>query len=118
MGLKTTNWTSKTTGHFYPTAYAKFRSFVFDENDRIRARFGIHTERKFLDDKTLQPMEIIQVNSQETGYKVDRTKCAQESLYEMAKTEVHEVEHWDEAAQKVVKVTVYGPLFGWQDDYV
>ena len=118
MGLKTTNWTSKTTGHFYPTAYAKFRSFVFDENDRIRARFGIHTERKFLDDKTLQPMEIIQVNSQETGYKVDRTKCAQESLYEMAKTEVHEVEHWDEAAQKVVKEKVPGPLFGWVDDYV
>lgn len=114
MGLKTTNFTSKKTGQFLPTAYAKIRAFVLNADDSIRVVFGIHTSREYLDNKDLKPIETVEIDSRNCGYKVDRNNAWQEEAYKMAKTETFE--RFDEETGKTI--IEHGALFGWQDDIV
>ena len=118
MGLKTTNYVSKKTGHHYATAYAKIRAFVLNADDSIRVIFGIHNSREALENKNIQPMETVEIDSRMCGYEFDRDNAWQKEAYIMAKTETRTVEMYNEATHTAIPVTEKGALFGWEDDIV
>ena len=118
MGLKTTNYVSKKTGHHYATAYAKIRAFVLNKDDSIRVIFGIHNSREELETENIQPMETVEIDSRKVGYKVNRNNAWQEEAYNMAKTEKRVVSKFDEETKTAVQEEVYGTLYGWEDDIV
>lgn len=118
MGLKTTNYVSKKTGHHYVTAYAKIRGFVLNADDSIRVIFGIHNSREALDNKNIQPMETVEIDSRGCGYKFDRNNAWQKEAYKMARTEKRTVEEYNEETHTALAVTEYGALYGWEDDIV
>ena len=117
MGLKTTNFTIKRTGQFLPTAYAKIRAFVLNADNSIRVIFGIHTSREKLEDKTIQPIETVEINSRSCGFEVNRNNAWQEEAYKMARTETRTAEKYNEKGELYTE-TEYGVLYGWQDDIV
>lgn len=117
MGLKTENYVSKSTGLVLPTAYAKIRTCMLDEDDNLHVTFGIHTSRENLENEKLKPIETIELNSRLIGYKVNRNNPWQEEAYNMAKTEARKGVRVDEK-RKLVPEMKYGALYGWQDDIV
>jgi hypothetical protein len=117
MGLKTTNYVSKTTGLTLPTAYAKIRAFVLNADNSIRVIFGIHTSRANLDDQNIKPIETVEINSRDCGFEVNRNNAWQEEAYKMARTETRTVEKYNEKGEPYTEVE-YGTLYGWQDDIV
>ena len=108
MGLKTTNYTTKKTGIFMPTAYAKLRTFVLEKDNSFRATFSIQENRDKLD--VFEPVEIVSVSGKIT----DRSVPLQRIAYEVAKQYKKFV--FNEEAQK--NEIEYGELYEWQDDYV
>ena len=112
MGLKTTNYMSKSTGLMLPTAYAKLSTFMLNSDNSITATFSIHISREALDG--YKPVEVIVVN----GGKWDRNMALQEAAYTMAKTEKRTEIQFNEETYEGVPVVVYGALYGWDDDIV
>lgn len=109
--LKTTNYVSKSTGVMLPEACALLRNLVLNSDNSIRATFAVQSSRK-------NATQFNALDKFEVRFIWDRKTDPAKMAYEVAKTEVHEVERWDTANEKVVKEKIPGPLFGWQDDYV
>jgi hypothetical protein len=110
MGLKTTNYVSKSTGITLPTAYAKIKDLVLNGN-KGRAIFAIQASRENID--KFAPVDRVEVN-----FTWDRKSDIAKTAYETARTEVSTIERVDENTGEAVTETVYGTLYGWQDDIV
>jgi hypothetical protein len=93
-----------------PEACALLRNLVLNSDNSIRATFAVQSSRK-------NATQFNALDKFEVRFIWDRKTDPAKMAYEVAKTEVHDVDRWDEAAQKVVKEKVPGPLFGWADDY-
>lgn len=109
--LRTTNYVSKSTGVMLPEACALLRNLVLNSDNSIRATFAVQSSRK-------NATQFNALDKFEVRFIWDRKTDPAKMAYEVAKTEVHEVERWDAVNEKVVNEKVHGPLFGWQDDYV
>ena len=108
MGLKTTNYITK-TGVPLPTAYAKIRTLVLNSNGSVRATFGIQQSREHFDN--YEPIETVSV---ETVNPWDRKTPLEKVAYEAVKEESY-TEKDDYIGAELYK-TDYNALFGWQDD--
>lgn len=117
MGLKTKNFTIKRTGQFLETAYAKLEELIYTKYNTITAVFGIHLSRKYLDDPTLEPIELVTLTSTECNYTVDRNKSFQEEAYNMAKTQIIKKPSRDDTGKRIT-LDIPGIFNGWDDDYV
>jgi hypothetical protein len=109
MGLKTTNYMTK-TGVLLPTAYAKIRTLVLDSEGRIRATCGIQQSREYCD--KYDPIEVVSVH---TKNKWDRKTPLEKVAYEAVKLETYTEETFD--GKEEVK-TDFNALFGWADDII
>lgn len=111
MGLKTTNYISKSTGLLLPTAYAKL-SYHEVDGTIGRAIFAINVSREALD--LYNPIDIVEIS-----FTWDRKSNPAEMAYETAKKQVFwETEYNENGTVKERRVKEYGTLYGWQDDYV
>ena len=91
MGLKTENYTSKSTGITLPKAYAVLKNLIIETDNRARAIFAVQASRE--DDPATM-------------------------AYETAKTETETIKVYDKEKKAWVEKTEYGTLYGWQDDIV
>ena len=110
MGLKTTNYVSKSTGITLPNAYAKIKDLVLNGN-RGRAIFAIQASRESAD--KFAPIDKVEVN-----FTWDRKTNLAEAAYQAAKTEEHPYERFNRETLKIEKGTEYGTLYGWGDDKI
>lgn len=111
MGLKTTNYVSKSTGLVLPEAYAKI-SYLGVDGERGRAIFAINVSREALD--LYNPIDKVEVR-----FTWDRKSNPAEMAYDAAKKQVFlETEYNENGTVKERKVKEYGTLYGWEDDYV
>ena len=110
MGLRATNYVSKSMGITLPTAYAKIKDLVLNGNN-CRAIFAIQSTREAMD--KFAPIDKVEVH-----FTWDRKQDLAKSAYEAAKVEVREVEKYNEETHEAVTETVYGTLYGWEDDIV
>ncbi len=108
--LKTTNYVSKSTGIVLPQACALLTNLIIEKDNRARAVFSVQSSRA-------SATQYSALDRFEVRFIWDRKTDPAKMAYEVAKTEVHEVERWDAANEKVVNEKVPGPLFGWADDY-
>lgn len=106
MGLKTTNYVSKSTGLVLPEAYAVLKTLVVESDSRVKATFSVQASRE--NAQNFQPIDKVVVN-----FVWDRKTNVSRMAYEEAKSQVY-VETM-EGGSEVVK---YGTLYGWQDDIV
>lgn len=102
MGLKTTNYVSKSTGIVLPTAYAVLTNLIVETDDRVRAIFAIQASRE--NAKTYKAIDKVEVR-----FTWDRKTDPAKMAYDTAKTEMVETESGE---------TAYGVLYGWTDDIV
>lgn len=107
MGLKTTNYVSKSTGITLPTAYARIKDLVLNGNNG-RAIFAIQSTREAVEN--YQAIDKVEVR-----FTWDRKNNPVKMAYEAAKAETRTVERYDENGEVVVN-TEHGTLYGWQDD--
>lgn len=108
MGLKTTNYVTK-TGVPLPTAYAKIRTLVLDSDGRVRATFGIQQSRDLF--ATYEPIETVSVHTKNAW---DRKTPLEKVAYEAVKSETYTAK--DDFTGIEIEGTNYNALFGWQDD--
>lgn len=111
MGLKTTNYVSKSTGITLPTAYAKIRTLVLDSDGRIRATFGIQQSREHFE--TYEPIDVVSVH---TKNKWDRKTPLEKVAYEAVKQETYKEKDTYNGVE--VEKTDYNALFGWENNIV
>ena len=109
MGLKTTNYVSKSTGITLPTAYAKIKDLVLNGN-RGRAIFAIQASRENID--KFAPVDKVEVN-----FTWDRKSDIAKTAYETAKAETRTVTNYNEKGEPYTEVE-YGTLYGWDNDIV
>lgn len=110
MGLKTTNYASKSMGLTLPEAYARIKDLVLNGN-KGRAIFAIHTTRDNIDKFT--PVDKVEVH-----FTWDRKSDIAKAAYEAAKTETRTVERFNQETDEYLTVTEYGTLYGWENDIV
>lgn len=111
MGLKTTNYVSKSTGLVLPEAYAVLKNLVIESDNRARAIFAVQASRENAQNyKALDKVEV--------HFTWDRKTDPAKMAYEAAKTETRTVEMYNEATHTAIPVTEKGALFGWEDDIV
>lgn len=106
MGLKTTNYVSKSTGLTLPTAYAKIKDLVLNGNNG-RAIFAIQSTREAVEN--YQAIDKVEVR-----FVWDRKSDIAKTAYEAAKTQTIEKHNYETGET----VTENGVLFGWQNDIV
>ena len=112
MGLKTTNYVSKSTGLTLPKAYAVLGDLVVNRHtNNARAVFLVQASRE--NTKNFKPLDEVTVN-----FVWDRKTDPAKMAYETAKTEVKEVETGLYADDKAITEKEYGTFYGWQDDIV
>ena len=112
MGLKTTNYVSKSTGIALPEAYAVLKTLVVESNNGARAIFGVQASRE--NAENYQAIDKVEVR-----FMWDRKTNPAEMAYEKAKTQVEtETEYNENGAVKERKIKEYGALYGWEDDIV
>jgi hypothetical protein len=111
MGVKTTNYESKSTGLVLPVAYAILTNLIVEKDNRVRAIFAIHASREAA--TTYKAIDKVEVN-----FLWDRKTDPAKMAYEKAKTEVIVKELYEENILEPLKVTEYGTLYGWEDDIV
>lgn len=112
MGLKTTNYVSKTTGLTLPHAYAVLGDLVVNRHtNNARAIFLVQASRE--NTKNYKPLDEVEVR-----FIWDRKTDPAKMAYETAKTEVRTVEKKNEETGEIYTETEVGTLFGWQDDIV
>lgn len=109
MGLKTTNYVSKSTGITLPTAYAKIKDLVLNGNNG-RAIFAIQSTREAMDN--FAPIDKVEVR-----FTWDRKSDIAKTAYETAKAETRTVEKYNEKGEPYTEVE-YGTLHGWDNDIV
>ena len=110
MGLKTTNYVSKSTGITLPTAYAKIKDLVLNDN-MGRAVFAIQASREAVD--AFKPIDKVEIY-----FTWDRKTDLAEMAYTAAKTQVKTIDKYDEEAHQMTTEEIPGILFGWEDDKV
>lgn len=112
MGLKTTNYVSKSTGITLPTAYAVLGDLVVNRRtNNARAVFLIQANRE--NAENFKPLDEVTVY-----FTWDRKTDPAKMAYETAKTEVIVEDVYEENILDAVKVTKYGTLYGWEDDII
>lgn len=109
MGLKTTNYEVKALGITLPEAYAIIRNIRCD-GERANVTFAIQSTRAAALEK--KPIETKMVS-----FVWDRSRDIAEQAYEAAKSKRTETVK-DTFLGKTEEKTVYGCLYGWQDDIV
>lgn len=110
MGLKTTNYVSKSTGLVLPNAYAVLRTLVIESDSRVRAVFAIQASRE-------NAQHYKAIDTHEIRFVWDRKTDPAKMAYALAKLQTEEVEKYDENGNMTVE-TVKGLLNGWEDDFV
>ena len=110
MGLKTTNYVSKTTGVHLPTAYARIKDLVLNGNHG-RAIFAIQANREALD-------EFAPVDKVEVYFTWDRKKDIAKAAYEAAKNQMETVQKTNKATGETFTEIEYGTLYGWENDII
>ena len=112
MGLKTTNYVSKSTGLVLPEAYAVLKNLVVESNNSARAIFAVQASRE--NAQTYQAIDKVEVR-----FTWDRKTDPAKMAYEAAKVQVElETEYNPNGTVKERKVKEYGTLYGWEDDIV
>jgi hypothetical protein len=110
MGLKTTNYVSKSTGIVLPEAYAVLTNLIVETDNRARAIFAVQASRK--NAQSYQALDKVEVR-----FTWDRKTDPAKMAYEVAKTQEEERTHYKEdGTEEIVKV--YGTLYGWENDIV
>ena len=109
MGLKTTNYVSKSTGLTLPEAYAVLTNLIIETDNRARAIFAIQASRENAKNyKAIDKVEIY--------FTWDRKSNPVVMAYETAKTEIKVGRAYNEQLSMEVDETELGVLYGWQDD--
>ena len=98
MGLKTTNYVSKSTGLVLPEAYAVLTNLI--QASRTAA-------------KSYKALDTVEIH-----FEWDRKSDPAKLAYEYAKTETKTAEDFDRATGTITKKVELGVLYGWQDDIV
>lgn len=111
MGLKTTNYVSKSTGITLPKAYAVLKNLIIETDNRARAIFAVQASRE--DAEKFNGLDKVEVR-----FTWDRKTDPAKMAYETAKTETITVEKYNEKGEPYTEVVGYGTLYGWQDDIV
>jgi hypothetical protein len=112
MGLKTTNYVSKSTGLVLPEAYAVLKNLVIETDNRARAIFAVQASRE--NAQTYQAIDKVEVR-----FMWDRKTDPAKMAYEEAKVQVElETVYNENGTVKERKVKEYGTLYGWEDDIV
>lgn len=112
MGLKTTNYSSKSLGITFPAAYAILGDLVLNrKTNKVRAIFLIQTSRQGTE--SFKPIDETHVD-----FVWDRKT----NLVSMAYKVAREYEHYEDVKNKETgeyeTVKVPGTLYGWEDDIV
>ena len=109
MGLKTTNYVSKSTGLTLPEAYAVLTNLIIETDNRSRAIFAVQASRENAKNyKALDKVEIYFI--------WDRKSNPVVMAYETAKTQIKVSRVYNEQLAMEVDETELGVLYGWQDD--
>ena len=111
MGLKTTNYVSKSTGLVLPVAYAVLRNLVIETNNQVRAIFAVQASRE-------NANKYEAIDKVTVWFEWDRKTDPAKMAYETAKNEKRTVETGLYTDDKPVTETEYGTLYGWEDDIV
>ena len=111
MGLKTTNYVSKSTGLTLPEAYAVLTNLIIETDNRARAIFAIQASRE--NAKNFKAIDKVEIY-----FTWDRKSNPVVMAYETAKAETREAETYDEETHTALAVIEHGTLYGWQDDIV
>ena len=111
MGLKTTNYVSKSTGLILPEAYAVLTNLIVEKDNRTRAIFAIQASRTAA--KSYKALDTVEIH-----FEWDRKSDPAKLAYEFAKTETKTAEDFDKATGTITKKVELGVLYGWQDDIV
>lgn len=110
MGLKTNNYVSKTLGVTLPTAYAVLSTLIVEKDNRVRAIFSIQNTRE--NTQVLASIDKVEIN-----FIWDRLSNPVEKAYELARTEIKEVETFNDKGEVVIE-KANGVLYGWDNDIV
>ena len=112
MGLKATNYVSKSTGLVLPDAYAVLTNLIVESNNSARAIFAVQSSRE--NAQTYRALDKVEVR-----FMWDRKSNPVVMAYEAAKVQVElETEYNPNGTVKERKVKEYGTLYGWEDDIV
>ena len=110
MGLKTTNYVSKSMGIILPNAYAKIKDLVLNGNSG-RAIFAIQSTREAVD-------KYAPIDKVEVYFTWDRKSDIAETAYTAAKTQTETIDKFNQETNEIVTEVVKGVLFGWENDFV
>ena len=111
MGLKTTNYVSKSMGVVLPEAYAVLTNLIVETDNRARAIFAVQASREAT--KRYKAMDKVEVY-----FIWDRKTDPAKSAYEAAKTQKREYTDYNPETGEELAMTEYGTLYGWEDDIV
>lgn len=111
MGLKTTNYVSKSTGIVLPVAYAVLTNLIIETDDSARAIFAIQSSREAT--KVYKAIDKVEIR-----FTWDRKTDPAKMAYETAKTETKLVEKYNEETGEITQSVEFGVLYGWEDDIV
>ena len=110
MGLKTTNYVSKSTGLVLPEAYAVLKNLIIETDNQARAVFAIQASRE-------NAQNYKAIDTHEIRFEWDRKTDPAKMAYALAKLQTEEIEKYDENGNVSVE-TVQSLLNGWEDDFV
>ncbi|MBQ8428577.1 MAG: hypothetical protein IJX30_00555 [Clostridia bacterium] len=110
MGLKTTNYKSKSTGIVLGNAYAVLKNLIIETDNRARAIFAVQQSRESA--SAYKPLDKVEVH-----FVWDRKSDPAEQAYIAAKTQMITQTDIDKNGNLVEK-SVPGVLNGWKDDIV
>lgn len=110
MGLKTKNYKSVTKGLTFPVAYAVLDTLLLDKNV-VTATFVVQTTREKANKYDALDKATVKFNW-------DRKSDLAEMAYETAKKYKKEEVYFNPETFKQETKTVYGLLYGWENDIV
>lgn len=111
MGVKTTNYKSKSTGLVLPEAYAVLTNLIIEKDNRVRAIFAIQASRE-------ATQNYVALDKVEIRFTWDRKTDPAKMAYLEAKTEKKVVPFFNEDLGETEEVEELGTLYGWEDDIV
>ena len=109
MGLKTTNYTVKSTDYTYENAYAMLNNLVI-QNEWVKATFVVQETREKAISK--DPFETIHLS-----FKFNRNENPVETAYKLVKSKITDYQYNEEKGVHEPYEKEM-PLYGWQDDIV
>ena len=103
MGLKSTNYKSKSTGLILDNAYAILKNLVLENDNEVRAIFSIQANREYA--KQYKAIDTVEIK-----FIWDRISDLSKMAYQAAKEQIITIE---ETAEEQ-----FGLLYGWEDDII